>query len=48
MRPLNSRLDLTRLKNIFGIVPPQWEQGLTAELDELARELLVTKRREPF
>lgn len=38
-RPLNSRLDLTRMKRIFGITPPQWEEALAPELDVLAREL---------
>jgi dTDP-4-dehydrorhamnose reductase len=31
-RPLNSRLDLTRLSRHFGIVPPSWERALEAEL----------------
>jgi dTDP-4-dehydrorhamnose reductase len=31
-RPNNSRLDLTRLRQHFGIVPPSWEAALTAEL----------------
>ena len=38
-RPLNSRLDLARLKSIFGIVPPHWQAALAPELDNLAREL---------
>lgn len=32
-RPANSRLDLTRLKAAYGIVPPIWEDALAAELD---------------
>jgi dTDP-4-dehydrorhamnose reductase len=40
-RPLNSRLDLGRLKAVFGIVPPQWDEALAPELDNLARELVV-------
>jgi dTDP-4-dehydrorhamnose reductase len=31
-RPHNSRLDLTRLDQQFGIVPPAWEDALTTEL----------------
>ncbi len=37
-RPLNSRLDLGRLKEVFGIVPPQWEAALAPELDKLAQD----------
>jgi dTDP-4-dehydrorhamnose reductase len=40
-RPLNSRLDLGRLKAVFGIVPPQWDEALAPELDNLACELVV-------
>ncbi|RXH06462.1 dTDP-4-dehydrorhamnose reductase [Bradyrhizobium guangzhouense] len=32
-RPSNSRLDLTRLAGIYGIVPPAWHDALAAELD---------------
>ncbi|SFI08983.1 dTDP-4-dehydrorhamnose reductase [Bradyrhizobium sp. Gha] len=32
-RPSNSRLDLTRLKDAYGIVPKPWEQALQSELD---------------
>jgi len=39
-RPLNSRLDLERLKTIFGIVPAQWQDALAPELDALANELI--------
>jgi dTDP-4-dehydrorhamnose reductase len=38
-RPLNSRLDLTRLRDIFGISPPHWPDALRPELDRLAAEL---------
>jgi dTDP-4-dehydrorhamnose reductase len=31
-RPLNSRLDLSRLARTFGIVPPSWTVGLDIEL----------------
>jgi dTDP-4-dehydrorhamnose reductase len=37
-RPLNSRLSLTRLKQIFGIVPPDWESALAPELDILSED----------
>jgi dTDP-4-dehydrorhamnose reductase len=37
-RPRNSRLDLTRLKKIFGIAPPDWRSALAAELDKVAHE----------
>lgn len=33
VRPANSRLDLTRLREAYGIVPPDWEQALDSELD---------------
>jgi dTDP-4-dehydrorhamnose reductase len=38
-RPANSRLDLTRLRGVFGINPPEWDQALRSELDQLAAEL---------
>ena len=38
-RPHNSRLDLTRLHNIFGITTPHWRDALAPELDALAQEL---------
>jgi dTDP-4-dehydrorhamnose reductase len=34
-RPANSRLDLTRLRENFGITMPSWEQALAYELDEM-------------
>jgi dTDP-4-dehydrorhamnose reductase len=33
VRPANSRLDLTRLGEVYGIVPPDWEHALDSELD---------------
>jgi dTDP-4-dehydrorhamnose reductase len=38
-RPCNSRLDLTRLHQIFGITPLHWRDALAPELDALAQEL---------
>jgi dTDP-4-dehydrorhamnose reductase len=38
-RPHNSRLDLTRLRQVFGLTPPTWQSALAPELDELAGEL---------
>jgi len=43
-RPHNSRLDLTRLQTIFGILPPLWQNALSPELDRLARELTTATR----
>jgi dTDP-4-dehydrorhamnose reductase len=37
-RPANSRLDLTRLKRVFGIETPSWDAALAVELDRLAAE----------
>jgi len=34
-RPRNSRLDLTRLRQVFGITPPPWRDALALELDRL-------------
>jgi dTDP-4-dehydrorhamnose reductase len=39
-RPANSRLDLTRLRQVFQIQPPRWDQALAVELDKLAVELV--------
>jgi dTDP-4-dehydrorhamnose reductase len=39
-RPHNSRLDLARLKTVFGIAPPFWKVALAIELDKLAKELV--------
>ena len=41
-RPHNSRLDLARLHNIFGITTPHWRDALAPELDALAQELAAT------
>jgi dTDP-4-dehydrorhamnose reductase len=38
-RPGNSRLDLTRLRQVFGIDPPAWDEALAPELDRAADEL---------
>ncbi|MGX9427766.1 MULTISPECIES: dTDP-4-dehydrorhamnose reductase [Bradyrhizobium] len=35
-RPGNSRLDLSRLKDQFGVTTPAWQDALTAELEEFA------------
>jgi dTDP-4-dehydrorhamnose reductase len=40
-RPRNSRLDLTRLREVFAVEPVAWEQALVRELDLLAREMAV-------
>jgi dTDP-4-dehydrorhamnose reductase len=40
MRPGNSRFDLARLRDVFGIVTPSWNGALAVELDELAKELI--------
>jgi dTDP-4-dehydrorhamnose reductase len=39
-RPGNSRLDLSRLKDVFGVVTPAWNAALDVELNELAREFV--------
>src|SRR6516165_10232627 len=38
-RPLNSRLDLTRLREVFKITPARWLDALDPELDVFAEEL---------
>lgn len=38
-RPRNSRLDLSRLRKVFGVTPPDWQSALAPELDEMARAL---------
>jgi dTDP-4-dehydrorhamnose reductase len=38
-RPGNSRLDLSRLEDVFGVVTPSWNEALAVELDELTRQL---------
>ena len=37
-RPHNSRFDLSRLRDLFGISPPSWHEALDRELDLLAAE----------
>ena len=39
IRPSNSRLDLSRLKNQFGVMPPTWSDALSVELDEFVGTL---------
>ncbi len=39
VRPLNSRLDLSRLKSRYGIDPPDWRLDLSPVLDRIARRL---------
>jgi len=36
-RPANSRLDLDRLRNSFGVAMPHWRDALAVELDEYVR-----------
>jgi dTDP-4-dehydrorhamnose reductase len=38
-RPGNSRFDMTRLRDVFGIGTPRWDEALSAELDQLALAL---------
>lgn len=38
-RPANSRLDMTRLSQAFGIITPQWDRALEVELDLVTGEL---------
>jgi dTDP-4-dehydrorhamnose reductase len=38
-RPGNSKFDLSRLSDVFGVVPLPWEKALAVELDEYARKL---------
>jgi dTDP-4-dehydrorhamnose reductase len=40
-RPHNSRLDLTRLRTVFGVVPPHWKTALAMELDQIAQEFIA-------
>jgi dTDP-4-dehydrorhamnose reductase len=40
VRPLNSRLALGRLREVFGQSPISWQEALAPELDQLAREML--------
>jgi len=36
LRPLNSRLDMTRLERIYGIQMPNWREALDVEFDQLS------------
>ena len=38
-RPHNSRLDLTRLHEVFGATTPVWDKALEIELDEVAQQM---------
>lgn len=44
-RPSNSRLDLGRLRSVFGVSTPLWKVALDRELDRLAPEILKNMRR---
>jgi dTDP-4-dehydrorhamnose reductase len=37
VRPANSRLDLSRLRQVFGVTTPPWQQALRPELDILVQ-----------
>ena len=37
IRPANSRLDPSRLRKVFGVTMPRWEQALERELDYLVQ-----------
>jgi dTDP-4-dehydrorhamnose reductase len=39
VRPRNSRLDVGRLAQVFGVMPPHWTAALEPEMDQLARSL---------
>jgi dTDP-4-dehydrorhamnose reductase len=39
-RPHNSRMDLDRLRRVFGITPPLWDMVLAIELDQLTLEFV--------
>lgn len=38
-RPRNSRLDLSRIRQVFGVSPPHWRDALDRELDALKVDL---------
>jgi dTDP-4-dehydrorhamnose reductase len=40
-RPHNSRFDLTRLQEVFGLITPSWTDSLEVELDQLIREVRI-------
>jgi dTDP-4-dehydrorhamnose reductase len=42
-RPGNSRLDLSLLRDAFGIATPNWKEALEVELDDLAQEFAWTR-----
>jgi dTDP-4-dehydrorhamnose reductase len=42
-RPRNSRLDLTHLRQVFGLTPATWQSALAPELDQLAGELSAAR-----
>jgi dTDP-4-dehydrorhamnose reductase len=44
-RPANSRLDLTRLRQLFCIDPLQWDQALGVELDQAVGEHIEDNKR---
>ena len=37
-RPLNSRLDTRKLQQVFGVRPPDWEEGVRAAMQQIVRE----------
>jgi len=39
IRPRNSRFDLSRLREVFGLTTPSWSEALEPELDLLAQEM---------
>jgi dTDP-4-dehydrorhamnose reductase len=47
-RPLNSRLNLGRLRAVFGITPPHWQEALNPELDKLAQDFADDVRSTPW
>jgi dTDP-4-dehydrorhamnose reductase len=40
-RPANSRFDLARLREVFGVATPDWRDALVRELDTLAPALMT-------
>ncbi len=39
LRPLNSRLDTTKFRTTFGVVLPNWQEGVIETLQQLLKEL---------
>jgi dTDP-4-dehydrorhamnose reductase len=39
VRPRNCRLDLTRLREVYGVTTPLWNDALEPELDQLSEEM---------